>query len=72
MPLYRGKQVRSCRRLTIRAEDQTRPRRAGEVASCPLFCRSLRRIRMSLVRLTYPYPLHTFPSSELLSHQRLP
>ena len=61
MPLYRGKQVGSCRRLTIRAEGQTRPRRAGEMASCPLFCRSLRRIRMSLVRLTYPYPLHTFP-----------
>ncbi len=61
MPLYRGKQVGSCRRLTVRAEDQTRSRRAGEMASCPLFCRSLRRIRMSLVRLTYPYPLHTFP-----------
>ncbi len=61
MPLYRGKQVGSCHRLTVRAEDQTRSRRAGEMASCPLFCRSLRRIRMSLVRLTYPYPLHTFP-----------
>src|SRR5215203_235238 len=31
------------------------------VASCPLSCRSLQRMRMCLVSLTYPYPLHTFP-----------
>src|SRR3954451_17477809 len=31
------------------------------MASCPLCCRSLRRMRMSLARLTYPYPLHSFP-----------
>ena len=64
MPLCRLKQVLEYRGLTLRAEDQTHSRRARWLASCPLFCRSLRRMRMCFVSLTYPYPLHTFPSDQ--------
>ena len=69
MPLYRRKQVVPAGAY-IRARRPDRPSPYRWMASCPLFCRSLRRIPMYSVSLTYPYPLHTFPLIGAPLHRR--